>query len=157
MIFVTVGTQLPFPRLIDAIDHLAVGLDEKIIAQTGTYDGVTQNIEGHETLEPLLFEKYFKQARIIIAHAGIGSILSAKRYTKPIVLFPRSASLGEHRNDHQIATAKEVGRIKGVYVAWTEDDLEVLLRRMDLEPADDVISPSREALIGCLKNFIQQE
>jgi UDP-N-acetylglucosamine transferase subunit ALG13 len=94
MIFVTVGTQLPFPRLINAMDDLADLLEEKVIAQTGSYSEPTRNVEKFDTLEPAKFEQYFIAARVIVAHAGIGSILSAKRYEKPLVLFPRRVRFG---------------------------------------------------------------
>lgn len=36
MIFVTVGTQLPFDRLIEMVDEAAPELDQEIFAQTGS-------------------------------------------------------------------------------------------------------------------------
>ena len=154
MIFVTVGTQLPFPRLIGAMDALAGALDEEIIAQTGPYDGVLAHMTGSENLVPEAFERHFTGARLVVAHAGIGSILSAKRYGKPLIVLPRREALGEHRNDHQLATAKAVETVRGVHVAWETDDIAALVAR-DLEPAGEEMSPGREALIGRLKDFIE--
>ena len=42
----------------------------------------------------------------IVAHAGMGTILTALEIGKPLLVMPRRAALGEHRNDHQLATAR---------------------------------------------------
>ncbi len=158
MIFATVGTQLPFPRLIDALAALAPGLGEEIVAQTGPATPEETARWGALTLAPALtpaeFEARFAAARIVVAHAGIGTILSAKRLGRPLVLLPRRAALGEHRNDHQMATARQVAEFPGVHVAWEASDLAPLLARTDLEPASAAPSPSAEKLIARLRAFI---
>ena len=55
---------------------------------------------------------------MIYAHAGMGTILSALKQDKPIIIVPRLASLKEHRNDHQIATAMRMDELGYVYVAY---------------------------------------
>ena len=154
MIFATVGTQLPFPRLIDALAALAPALGEEIIAQTGASEGNWPELDLRPTLTPAEFETAFTSARIVVAHAGIGTILSAKRYGKPLVILPRRHALGEHRNDHQLATARQVETLPGIHVAWEVSDLEPLLRRTDLDPASDAQSASHAALIDRLRGFI---
>lgn len=154
MIFATVGTQLPFGRLIAALDALALDLEEEIIAQTGPWDGVAGNLETHAALSPAEFEDLFTRARVVVAHAGIGTILSAKRYRCPLILLPRRADLGEHRNDHQMATARQVEALPGLFVAWQVEDLRALLTRDDLGAPDDRPSPSHAALLTRLREFV---
>jgi hypothetical protein len=43
---------------------------------------------------------------------------------------PRRANLKEHRNDHQLATAKHFGARSGVYVAYAEEDVGPTLNRI---------------------------
>lgn len=154
MIFATVGTQLPFPRLMDALDALAPDLDETIVAQTGPAAGIWPNLDRRDTLTPATYEELFTTARVVVAHAGIGSILSAKRWRKPLVVLPRRHALGEHRNDHQLATAKQVERLPGIHVAWDVADLAPLLRRGDLAPASEAQSAGHAALVARLREFI---
>jgi len=154
VIFVTVGTQLPFPRLIDAMDRIAAESEEKIVAQTGPAEGDWPHLEHMSNLTPARFEALFLEARLIVAHAGIGTILSAKRYGKPLVLLPRRHGLNEHRNDHQLATAEAVGSVKGVHIAWQAEDLAGLVARTDLDAADLSESPTHGALIDRLKAFV---
>lgn len=155
MIFATVGTQLPFPRLIDALDGLAPDLPEPIIAQCGPHPGTWSNLDPRPHLTPGEYETLFSQARLVVAHAGIGTILSAKRLGKPLVILPRRHALGEHRNDHQLATAREVSAQTGVYIAWDTEDLLGLLTRTDLVAATQTPSPSADALIDRLSQFIE--
>ena len=158
MIFASVGTQLPFPRLIDALEALAPDLGEEIMAQTGPLGPEDAARWPHLKLEPSLiperFEALFTAARVVVAHAGIGTILSAKRFGKPLVILPRRHALGEHRNDHQMATARQLEASEGIYVAWDAAEIGPLLRRSDLAPATDKPAPSLETLITRLRGFI---
>ena len=52
-------------------------------------------------------------ADAIIAHAGMGTILTALEMGKPLLVMPRRAELGEHRNDHQLATAMRFADLGG--------------------------------------------
>lgn len=123
MIFVTVGTQLPFDRLIAAVDGWCCQGREEVIAQVGPTKRRYRNLTQKEFLSATEFDDYFDRADLVIAHAGMGSILTALTYGKPIIVMPRKASLGEHRNDHQLATARKLSKKLGVTVAWDEGEL----------------------------------
>lgn len=159
VIFATVGTQLPFPRLINALATLAPELDEEIVAQTGQAarapDPETwSTLTVRRTMSPAEFEATFAAARVVVAHAGVGTILSAKRLSRPLVILPRRHTLGEHRNDHQFATARQVAVVPGIHVVWESADLAPLLARRDLAAASDAPSPSHGDLIDRLARFI---
>lgn len=155
MIFVTVGTQLAFPRLIEALDKMAPELGEDVVAQVGPDTGDYPNLKAQATVTPDEFQHLFTDARLVVGHAGVGTILSAKRFGKSLVLMPRRHALGEHRNDHQLATAKAVEKLTGVYIAWQAEDLAGLFARPDLQPATNEESPTHAALIDRLKAFIE--
>lgn len=157
MILVTVGSQLPFDRLIKFVDDLAPELDEQIIAQVGLSNYSPRNFEPQEHFHPVKFEKLMQDARLIVAHAGVGTILNAQRYNKPAILFPRRASFGEHRNDHQIGTCEKLAGKRGVFVAYTEDELESFIKTDDLRKqyrGDDVLA--NEVFAANLKSALQQ-
>ncbi len=156
MIFATVGTQLPFPRLIAALDALAPDLGEAIVAQTGPGARPVRTLDQRDSLTPAEFDALMREARVIVGHAGIGTILSARSVGKPLVLMPRRHALGEHRNDHQVATARQVAHMPGIHVAWEAADLGPLLGRRDLAAARQEESAARAALIGRLKAFIAE-
>ena len=154
MIFVTTGTQLVFPRLVDAMAALAPGLEEDVIAQAGPDQTARATLTQHEHLSSAEFTRLFTSARVVVAHAGIGTILSAKSHRKPLILMPRRFALGEHRNDHQMATARQVEHMPGIHIAWEVEDLEPLLRRPDLESAAPGLGPRADSLIARLRDEI---
>ena len=133
MIFCTIGTQAPFDRLIKIVDEIAAEMDEDIVAQTfgGSYK--VKNIKTVDFLPPDELQQYFDKARVIVAHAGMGTIISAMRLQKPLVVFPRIAKLGEHRNEHQLATAQKMQEFGYVYVARDAEELRALLKNPDLK------------------------
>ena len=153
MIFVTIGTQIPFDRLIEILDRIAPELDEEIYAQALRGKYKPKHFKLIDFIEPDEFEKVFAQARLIVAHAGMGTILSALRNSKPLVILPRLASLGEHRNDHQNATAQMIKEKKYAYVATNEKELRELLH-MDLRPLKKIGEFASESLVKSLKDFI---
>ena len=153
-IVATVGTQLPFPRLIKALDRIAGSRGLTVIAQTCENLPGLFNIEQHAFLAPAQFETAALDARIIVGHAGIGTVLSAERMGKPLIIFPRRASLGEHRNEHQLATANALKDRQGIYVAETEDELEHLLTSGPLVPLVKGESAKLAGLIDALRGII---
>lgn len=131
MIFLTVGTQLPFDRLCCAIDEWAgENPSAEIFGQIGPVVANPKNFEAKEFVSPLEFDELFQKAQVVVAHAGMGSILTALKFRKPIIIFPRRASLGEHRNEHQLATAKRFLGRPGVSVAFDIPSLYRLLSNL---------------------------
>jgi len=158
MIFATVGTQLAFDRLMCVLNEWAGShQDEKIIAQIGPSKQVFANLECVNFLPPDLSNQYFKEARLIVAHAGMGSVLTALKFHKPIIIFPRKASLGEHRNEHQLATARWLEKKASIFVAWDDAALRELLDRSDsLLSGEAVADFANPDLIENLAGFINR-
>lgn len=150
MIFATVGTQLPFDRLIRYLDELAGARCLEILAQAGRSAFQPKHLKMCAELPKSEFGRVFEMADVIVSHAGVGSVLAARRYKKPIIIVPRLAALGEHRNDHQIATAKALEGTQGVYVARELAEIEALLDLDELQGADDHVGPSYSRLLSRL-------
>ncbi|MCD8290238.1 MAG: glycosyl transferase family 28 [Prevotella sp.] len=157
MIFATIGTQAPFDRFIRTLDEIAVNLDEEIIAQThnGIYEA--QHLKTVGFLPPDVFNEYFKKARLIVAHAGMGTIISALTQNKPIIVMPRLASLGEHRNDHQMATAMRLDELGYIHVAYDKKQLEDLLLNKDIKPLKQIGESASQSLIDSLTEYINSK
>ncbi len=156
MILAIVGTQLPFDRMVRALDEWAGANGRKdVFAQIGPAKYRPKHIEWTEFLEPGEFRSRFDRASLVVAHAGMGSIIGALETGKPIVIMPRRASLGEHRNDHQVATAAKFRSREGVLVADDERELVERLgqaERMTVgEPISRFASPR---LLEAVRTFI---
>lgn len=154
MIFVTVGTQLPFDRLVRILDDLAGKHGLEVFAQTADPAAHYKNIEHAPFLDPDRYDDVLSRSSLIVGHAGIGTILTAKRENKPVIIFPRKASLGEHRNEHQRATAEHLTGHRGVYVAQDLDEMERLLQAQGLDAASFSDSPEKDRLLAHLRDYV---
>ncbi len=156
MIFATIGTQAPFDRFVKIIDELAVDIEEEIVVQAFRDKYEPKNVKVVDFLPPDEFNKLFSTARLIIAHAGMGTIISAMQQSKPIIVFPRIAALGEHRNEHQMATARQMERMNYVYVAYDDVQLRNLLFQTELMPLHHLGDYASQSLIDSLKDYIEK-
>ncbi|MFN3468833.1 MAG: glycosyltransferase [Novosphingobium sp.] len=158
MILVTVGMQLGFDRLIRAVDELAPDLAMPVVAQTGKGAYKARNIRTLESISPSEFDGMIKQTSLIVAHAGIGTVLTAQRFGKPLVLFPRRAAFGEHRNDHQLATVGQLEGRPGIVVAYEESDLrDAILRGLgtEMQGVAEETAARRARLTSAVDRFIR--
>lgn len=146
MIFATVGTQLPFPRMFDSLASIAAGLNTEIIAQTADPNWQSEHMETHAFLPSQRYGEIFARADLVVSHAGIGTVLMAIAAQKPLIVMPRRAALGEHRNEHQLATVNTLKDRTGIYVVHDPEDLAAVLARTDLMPPKDNLTPQRKAL-----------
>ncbi len=124
MIFLTVGAQMPFDRLVRAVDAWAARAGNgSIFAQIGRGGYRPAHLRHVEFLEPRAFRNAFNAATAIVAHAGMGTIINALELGKPILVMPRRGDLAETRNDHQLATARRFRELGLVEVAFDETEL----------------------------------
>ena len=156
MIFVTVGSQVPFDRFIAAVDEWAEQRClSDVFAQIGRANYVPKHIRFAAFLDPSEFRAMMDEARLVVAHAGIGSIFSALELGKPLVVMPRRAKFREQRNDHQVATAKYFEERARVVVAYGAESLaEKLDYALTLEPCERVSTAASPQLISAIRHFL---
>jgi len=156
LIFVTVGAQMSFDRLVGWVDDWAVKEDrDDVVAQIGPSEYVPQRLRVVPFMTPPEFRARLESADVIVAHAGMGSIISALELAKPIVVVPRHGARKETRNDHQIATARRLEAERLVRVADSPEDLARHLAELDSGMGDNIrIAPTaQESLLGRLRDF----
>ena len=147
---------MAFDRMIRTVDAWAGRSGGEAFAQIGPGEYVPQHMRWTRTLPADECTAYIRQAQAVVAHAGMGSILTALQLGKPIVVLPRRASLGEHRNDHQLTTAKHFQEQGRIQVAFTEAELELQLERIKtLQPSARISNSASPALIGALRDFVR--
>ncbi|OOQ57090.1 glycosyltransferase [Mucilaginibacter pedocola] len=159
MIFVTIGTQEPFDRLIKVMDELAATVlkGTEVIAQTFETDYKIENMKALNFVPSTDFDAYFNAADLIVSHAGMGTIISALVQNKPIIVMPRLMLYDEHRNEHQLATAKKFDELGYVEVAYSGDELKNKIIEMwpdKLKPMHQIGSVASDSLIKSLREFI---
>lgn len=158
MILVTVGTDLPFDRLVRTVNDWAKERGRTdVFAQIGETSYRPDYIPSTPFIEPADFNIKFSEADVILAHAGMGTILSALRFGKPLIVMPRRASLGEQRNEHQLATAQHLLKLGKITVAFDEADLRQRLDRLDQLDVKARVGPyASERLTTALNDFIHR-
>lgn len=101
MIFVTVGTHhQPFGRLLQALSALRAA---ELVVQYG--HNPQPALAARRAVPFMSFSEMlecFADARVVITHAGVGSILSALRAGHTPIVVPRQQRFGEHVDDHQV-------------------------------------------------------
>lgn len=156
MILVTVGAQMPFDRLVQAVDAWAAEHPgEEIYAQVGPGGWRPPNVPHSEFLDPLHFRRMVDKARVVVAHAGMGTILTAMEKGTPLLIMPRRGDLHETRNDHQIATARQLASLGRATVVYDAKHLMAELSHMARfaapRPISDRASPE---LLQALRKFV---
>lgn len=145
LIFLTVGTQLSFDRLVRALDTIQPSLGIPVVAQVASGNYYPQNfMETHENLSKTKYEDIFTRASIIVSHAGMGTIITARLSGKPVIVMPRIAAKGEHRNDHQTSTCAHLTGMDSLYVAKDCDELLGAILHASKQPAVETLNEPTE-------------
>jgi UDP-N-acetylglucosamine transferase subunit ALG13 len=127
MIVVTVGThEQPFDRMLRAV--VALGDAEPMLVQYGTCT-ITQG--PGEWVDFLSFDELAeraKGARAFICHAGVGSIVLARRCGHRPIIMPRRPEHGEHVDEHQLELSRRLHKAGLVAVVEDEHELAAAVR-----------------------------
>jgi beta-1,4-N-acetylglucosaminyltransferase len=152
LIFVTVGSHYQgFDRLVKKMDEIAGKIDEKIIMQIGNTKYKPVNAEYFSFVES--FEEILRlnrEARVVVSHAGAGSIVTALKEKTPVIVVPRLKRYDEHMNDHQLEIAKAMSENKNVTVIYDVEDLDDYLK-LDFNFVEEFVN---DKLSTQLKKYI---
>jgi UDP-N-acetylglucosamine transferase subunit ALG13 len=100
MIFVTTGTtESPFERLVEASETLTDF--EDVVVQYGSAARAPLVHHAFKMAPPAEVERFFQTARVVVCHAGVGSISASLAAGKRPIVVPRRQDLGENVDDHQ--------------------------------------------------------
>jgi len=156
LIFLTVGSwHKGFDRLVRAVEKLRRDnvISEEVVAQIGPGQYKPQTLRTMEFCSPRDFQQFIAEARVIIAHAGMGTIAEALSRSKPIIVVPRKASLNEANTDHQFTTARTLEAEGKILVAYDTEDLAGMVDRAgNFAPSGSSLSND---LCGEVKAFIE--
>lgn len=153
MIFATVGTnEAPFDRLIGG---LPVGGPEPVVIQHGPS---TLRPAGATCVDYLSFEQMLaniRAARVVVTHAGVGSIMACLSQSKVPVVMARQHAHGEAVDDHQVPLAERMAAAGLVRVAADVRELATLIQMTDhappaLRPDGGALAADVRAVLGDL-------
>jgi UDP-N-acetylglucosamine transferase subunit ALG13 len=156
MILFTIGTnEQPFDRLIRAAAALAG--DERLLVQHGS----SRVAHGRgEWVDFIPFEElsaHMREARVVICHAGVGSIMLARRCGRRPIVVPRRLHLGEAVDDHQLPIAR---RLHASGIVTLVEEVELLPDAISTADDRAVAAGGEEesgaqSLAGDLRKFLE--
>ncbi|MDE6209332.1 MAG: glycosyl transferase [Lachnospiraceae bacterium] len=156
MIFIVLGTQkFQLNRLLQEMDDYAAygKIKEKIIAQIGNSTYEPENFEYIRFMDKKNFDETVEKADIIVTHSGVGTIITALRANKPVVVYPRLKKYKEHVDDHQLDIAKAFEKKNYVLCCYEEDNLLSKIKEANEIKFEKYIS-EREKLVNIIDSYI---
>jgi len=153
MIFVSVGTnEARFDRLLRAVAALLP--DEELVVQHGHSAPIER--PGAVLIDFLSFEEMvatIRRARVVVTHAGVGSVMVSLANGKCPVVEPRLKSFGEAVDDHQLQLGRRFAAAGLVTLVEAPDGLAYALAA-EQQPA--AIVPSASSLAADLTSFLER-
>jgi UDP-N-acetylglucosamine--N-acetylmuramyl-(pentapeptide) pyrophosphoryl-undecaprenol N-acetylglucosamine transferase len=115
--------------MLDAVPLLTAG--EEVVVQYGPGEpppGVAR-AEAFMPFDRML--ACYREASAVFTHAGVGSILCARRAGHRPIVVPRYRELGEHVDDHQVELTQALSTLGEVVPAWRDQEIASVVAACD--------------------------
>lgn len=155
-IFLTVGSMLPFDRLVRAMDAWAGEHGEaRVFAQIGASRLQPVHLDFRAMLSPGEYRQQFAESDLVVSHVGMGTVITAAELGKSLVMLPRRPDLHEVTNNHQFATAQWLKGRPGVRIVLSADELApAIAESIGGAGISQLETGTRGQLIGAIRQFI---
>ena len=158
MILVLLGTfNIEFPRPLKAIECFIRNnaINEDIIVQSGYTNFQSNHLKVIPFMPPAALEKLFDEARLIVTHAGTGSILQGVKKGKKVIAVARLKKYNEHIDDHQLEVLEEFTKCNYI-LPWNENECfgTILQKSEDFIPTP--YKSAKESLVNFLLSYIEK-
>ena len=158
MILVLLGTQNnSFSRLLKEIDKCIENqiIKEEVIVQAGHTKFISDNMEIFDFIANNKLSELISEARIIISHGGVGSILTGIKKGKKVIAVPRLKEYGEHVNNHQLQIVENFDTKGFIIGLFNMEDLEKILADIDNFCPNKFVSNSQK-IIDIISDYIDK-
>ncbi len=156
MILVVLGTfPIEFKRPLLEIDKLCKegNITEEVIVQNGHTKIMTNHLNCMPFMSPEILSEFYENARLIISHAGTGSLIKGVKLNKKVIAIARLAKFGEHIDNHQVEILEEFAKM-GYILPWREHDaLKDVLKTVENFTPNKYIS-NKQTIIDYLTDYI---
>ena len=132
MILVTLGTQdQQFYRILEALEnkldkHL---IDDEVVVQAGcSADFKSKHMKIFDLIPMDEFDEMIKKCDLLIAHGGVGSIITGLKNNKKVIAAARLSKYNEHVNDHQLQIIDNFSREGYILKLDNFDDIDKLIK-----------------------------
>jgi beta-1,4-N-acetylglucosaminyltransferase len=156
LILVTVGQHTQgFPRLISGMDEIAGRIQEEVIMQIGSTVYLPRNAHWFRFADYDEMKRLNKEARVVVTHAGAGSIITALKTGAAVVIVPRLSRYDEVIDDHQLELVKALSSDGRVTALSEVEEVESILQGVARPQLKSTRGGNRliTALRLCLEEF----
>lgn len=158
MIFVLLGTfNSEFRRPLISIEKAFIEnrVNEETIVQSGHTNFQSKYLKITPFFTPAEIDTLYNDARLIVTHAGTGSILKGVKKGKKVIVTPRLYKFNEHVDDHQLDILEEFAKSNYILPWYENESFEtVLLKTENFIPVP--YKSSKEKLVAFLTDYINQ-
>lgn len=158
VIFASVGSMLPFDRLVRGVDEWARDNPSfPVFIQIGEGDYEPRHAPFVRIMPMTEYRERLRECDLFVAHVGMGSIMQALEERKQLLMMPRRHDLGEHTTDHQLHTAERFQQRRGLMIVDDVPQLQLQMTRLLAEPlaAGEAISDQASPeLIARVTSFL---
>jgi UDP-N-acetylglucosamine transferase subunit ALG13 len=141
-----------FERLVKEMDRIAGRIGEVVIMQIGETTYKPKNARYFRFASNEEIDRLYEDARVVVCHAGVGSILTALEHGKIVIAVPRRKKYGEHVDDHQLEIARELEKEGRITVVCDVGGLEKVLD--DVSTASKTLVENKRELVKALRKYI---
>jgi beta-1,4-N-acetylglucosaminyltransferase len=135
------------------MDKIARNLNEDVVMQIGSSTYLPKHTKYFDFVDEETILEYFQNARIIISHAGAGTILNALSLGKIIILVPRLQEYGECCDNQQLEITKVLAESEEAIALYSIDQLESTIKNAD--SFNITWKPKDKKLVRFLKESIR--
>jgi UDP-N-acetylglucosamine transferase subunit ALG13 len=140
--------------VIKEMDEIAGRIDEEVVMQIGETAYEPKNTRYFRFTSNEEIDRLYEDARVVVCHAGVGSILSALGHSKPVIAVPRGKKYGEHVDDHQLEIARELEMEGEIMAVYDIEELEKALNNPSVFSHMEI--KNDEWRIMALKNYLEE-
>jgi UDP-N-acetylglucosamine transferase subunit ALG13 len=152
MILVTTGTNgPPFDRLLSELD--GIGKDEDLVVQHGPSAIRPPGATCFEYVSFPRLVELVREARLVVTHAGVGTILVSLMNGKRPLVVPRRERFKEAVDDHQLELSRRL-ESQGL-VVLVEDPADLLRVVGSTRPEVEHWSPGNQPLVADLRDYLR--
>ena len=156
-VFATLGTfDAPFARM-DELAALLARSGRRVLFQYGN-NAEPKPAENLTAVQWLPFDEMARRLRetpVVVAHAGVGILMSSLRQGRRPVVVPRRAEFGAHVDDHQLQII-EMFRESNLIVGCMEcSELEEALKQVETLTFAPYVS-NTDRIIDSIEAFINE-
>jgi UDP-N-acetylglucosamine transferase subunit ALG13 len=154
MILVAVGaSQFPFDRLLRALDALPGG--EALVVQHGPSAVRPANARCLKFVPMDTLAELVRDARVVITHAGVGSILLSLTNGKRPLVVPRLRAFGETVDDHQLESARRFAQVGLVRLVEDPAELTAAVRTAEESDGEAIEVGGAGSLVQELSDYLR--